>query len=114
MWIILATKELSAFIAPLSSFTQSVVVVFILHTLKIGNLTEVSVMEMPASDTVFQEFLEINAHAHTVDTRRSFFPSPFSAPGNKAKKGSKKKKFVCGYVCMAREESGTSSHKHLL
>ena len=40
---------------------------------------------MPASDTVFQEFLEINAHAHTVDTRRSFFPSPFSAPGNEAR-----------------------------
>ena len=43
---------------------------------KIGNLTEVSVTEMAASDTVFQEFLEINAHARTVDTRRSFFPPP--------------------------------------
>ena len=60
------------------SFTQSVVVVFIFHTVKIGNLTEVSVTEMPASDTVFQEVLEI-------DTRRSFFPSPFSAPGNQAR-----------------------------
>ena len=57
--------------------------VWIFHTVKIGNLTEVSVTEMPASDTVFQEFLEINAHAHTVDTRRSFSPSPF-APGNEA------------------------------
>ena len=56
--------------------------VYIFHTVKIGNLTEVSVTEMPVSDTVFQEFLEINAHVHTVDTRRSFFPSPFSAPGN--------------------------------
>ena len=67
-WIILATEKLSSFIAPSSSFTQSVVVVCIFHTVKIGNLTEVSVTEMPASDTVFQEFLEINAHAHTVDT----------------------------------------------
>ena len=25
-----------------------------------------------------------NAHAHTVDIRRSFSPSPFSAPGNEA------------------------------
>ena len=56
-----------------------------LHTVKISNLTEVSVMEMSTSDTVFQEFLEINAHAHTVDTRRSFSPSPFSAPGNEAR-----------------------------
>ena len=56
--------------------------VCIFHTVKIGNLTEVSVTEMSASDTVFQEFLEINAHAHTVDNRRSFSPSPFSAPGN--------------------------------
>ena len=62
------------------------VVVFIFHKLKIGNLTEVSVTEMPASDTVFQEFWEIKAHAHTVDTRHSFFPSPFSAPGNEATK----------------------------
>ena len=31
-----------------------------------------------------KNFLEINAHAHTVDTRCSFFPSPFSAPGNEA------------------------------
>ena len=59
--------------------------VCIFHTVKIGNLTEVNVTEMPASDTVFQDFLEINTHAHTVDTRRSFFPSPFSAPGNKAR-----------------------------
>ena len=49
---------------------------------KINNLTEVNVTEMPTSDMVFQDF---NAHAHTVDTRRSFFPSPFSAPGNKAR-----------------------------
>ena len=54
------------------------------HTVKISNLTEVSVTEMPASDTVFQEFLEINAHAHTVDTRHSFPPSPISALENKA------------------------------
>ena len=52
------------------------------------NLTEVSVTEMPASDMIFQEFSEINAHAHTVDTRRSFSPSPFSAPGNEASKNS--------------------------
>ena len=47
---------------------------------KNGNLTEVSVTEMPTSDTVFQEFLEINAYAHAVDIRCSFLPSPFSAP----------------------------------
>ena len=58
--------------------------VCISHTVKISNLTEVSVTEMPTSDTVFQEFLKINAHARTVDTRRSFFPSPFSTPGNEA------------------------------
>ena len=56
----------------------------LLHTVKIGNLTAVNVTEMPASDTVFQEFLEINTHARTVDTRHSFFPSPFFVPGNKA------------------------------
>ena len=27
-------------------------------------------------DTVFQEFLEIDAHMHTVDTRHSFPPPP--------------------------------------
>ena len=37
------------------------------------------------SDTVFKEFLEVNVHARTVDTRRSSFPSPFSAPGNEAR-----------------------------
>ena len=76
MWIILATEKLSAFIAPSSLFTQSVVVVCIFHTVKIANLKDVSVTEIPASDMVFQEFLEMNAHARTVDTRRSFFPSP--------------------------------------
>ena len=50
------TKKLSAFITHWSSFTQRVVVVFIFHTLKIGNLTEVSVTEVPASDTVFSIF----------------------------------------------------------
>ena len=38
---------------------------------------ELYITEMPISDTVFQE---INAHAYTVDTMRSFhaliFPSP--------------------------------------
>ena len=29
-------------------------------------------MVMPISVTVFQEFTEINAHAHTVDIKRSF------------------------------------------
>ena len=29
--------------------------------------------EMPVRDMVFTEVLEINAHAHTVDTRHSFF-----------------------------------------
>ena len=52
--IILATEKLGAFIAPSSSFTQSVVVVCIFHTVKIGNFTEVSVTEMPASDAVLQ------------------------------------------------------------
>ena len=85
MRIILATEKLSAFIAPSSTFTQSMAVVCVFHTVKTNNLTEVSVTEMPASNPVFQEFLEINAHAHTVDTRRSFFPSPFSAPGNEAR-----------------------------
>ena len=46
-----------------------------------SNLTEVSVTEMSTSDTVFQEY---NTHVRTVVTRRSFFPSPFSAPGNEA------------------------------
>ena len=56
----------------------------LLHTVKIGNLTAVSVTEMPTSDTVFQEFLKINTHARTVDTRHSFLPSPFFVPGNEA------------------------------
>ena len=80
MWIILATEKLSAFIAPSSSFTQSVVVVCIFHTVKIGNLKDISVTEMPTSDMVFQEF---NAHARTVDTRVLLFPLPFSAPGKR-------------------------------
>ena len=58
--------------------TWSVVCIF--HTVKTSYLTEVSVTEMPASDMVLQEFLEIDMH--TVDTRYSFFPSHFFAPGN--------------------------------
>ena len=56
-------------------------VVCIFHVVKISYLTEVSVTEM--SDTVFQGLLEINAHVHTEDTRCSFFPFPFSAPGKR-------------------------------
>ena len=35
----------------------------------------VTLTEMPVCDMVFKEALEINVHAHTVDTRHSFFPS---------------------------------------
>ena len=47
------------------------------HTGEIDWLTENSVAEITISDTVFQEFLEINTDAHTVDTRCWFSP-PFS------------------------------------
>ena len=39
--------------------------------------------EIYVSDTVFQKFLEINVHARTADTRRSFRP-PLGA-GNQAR-----------------------------
>ena len=90
--IVLVTEKLSAFITPSSSFTQSMVVVCIFHTLKISNLTEVSVMEMPASDMVFQE---IKAHACTVDTRCSFSPPP------SLRLGTRLVWFMCEwYVCV--------------
>lgn len=47
------------------------------HTEYIAWLTELSVTQMLASDMDFQEFLKLfNTHAHTVDTKRSFSPSP--------------------------------------
>ena len=66
--MIFATKELNAFITHLSSLIQSNG----MH-LSQGCLTEASVMEMAVNNTVFQEFLKINSHAHMVDTRQSFF-----------------------------------------
>ena len=47
--------------------------VCIFHAVNIGCLTEFNVTEMPVSDT---EFWEIDEHVHTVDTRRSFPPTP--------------------------------------
>ena len=54
---------------------------------------------MPASDTVFQE---INTHACTVDTRHSFFPSPFSVPGK-----------LCTLVTMQTATNITPNRYHL-
>ena len=68
-------EELSAFIAHLSLSTQSVVGVRHLCTEEINSLMELSLTGMFFSHTVFQDFLKINAHAHTVDTRYSFSPS---------------------------------------
>ena len=45
----------------------------------IGCLTELSLTEMPVSDTFFGGNY---THVHTVDTRRSFFPS--LSAGNQA------------------------------
>lgn len=70
-------EELSAFIAHLSLLTQSVVGVRHLCTEEINSLMELSLTGMFFSYTVFQDFLKINAHAHTVDTRYSFSPFPW-------------------------------------
>lgn len=42
-----------------------------------GEIGKFRVTEMPVRDMIFKEVLEINAHAHTVDTKHSFFPSPW-------------------------------------
>ena len=75
--MVIVNEELSAFIAPSSSSTQSMVSCRHFSHERNWLYQELYITEMPISDTVFQE---INAHAYTVDTMRSFhaliFPSP--------------------------------------
>lgn len=60
--MIVANKELSAFITHSPSSTQSVVSGrhLLVHKGEICCLTELNITEMPISEMVFQECLEIN------------------------------------------------------
>ena len=64
-------RIVECFIALSSLYTESVVTGRHLSHGEIGKLMEVSITEMPISDMVFHEFLEIDVHAHTVDIRCS-------------------------------------------
>ena len=73
IWKVPTSEKLRAFITPSSSSTESVVADRHLSNGK-NQLTRGSVIEMPVSETVFQEFMELNMHAHIVDIRCSFLP----------------------------------------